>query len=65
MHRGIIIAVALSVFAAVGCGGGTVINTAPLTDEQKKASQDETQRVFDEEGGKQGKAGAGKPAPKK
>jgi hypothetical protein len=62
MRRAIVGTIAgLFVLAAVGCGGETVINTAPLTDEQKRASEEESQRVFEEEGGKAGKAGAAKP----
>lgn len=64
MSRWIVAAVVgFSALAAVGCGGGTVINTAPLSDEQKKAIKEEDQRVIDEEGGKPVKPG--KSAPKK
>ncbi|MCU0706111.1 MAG: hypothetical protein MUF18_19280 [Fimbriiglobus sp.] len=57
------IVIVFSSLAAVGCGGGTVINTAPLTEEQKKAIKEEDQRVAEEEGGKPVKPG--KPAPKR
>lgn len=64
MRRLITSAAALVALAVVGCGD-TTVNTAPLSDEQKKAIQEDDKRVFDEEGGKQGKAGAGKPTPGK
>jgi hypothetical protein len=36
---------------AAGCGSKTVINTAPLSDEQKAAIKAEDERVADEESG--------------
>lgn len=67
MRRAIIGTVAaLAVLAVVGCGGNeTVINTAPLSEEQKRQMQEDDQKTFAEEGGKPGKAGAAKPGAKK
>lgn len=43
--------------ASVGCGSKTVINTTPLTEEQKKQIMEDDKRVADEESqGSVGKA---------
>jgi hypothetical protein len=36
---------------AAGCGSKTVINTAPMSDEAKRLSQEEDRKVADEESG--------------
>ena len=60
MRRWTLAALAVAVLTAAGCGE-TTINTAPLTDEQIRKMQEDDQKTFEEEGGKAGKAGAGKP----
>jgi hypothetical protein len=52
--------VALLFGTAVGCGSGETKLPGPLTDEQKKAIQEEDKRVFDEEGGNAQPKGKGK-----
>lgn len=51
MRRYVLLAVVVCV-AAVGCGDGNK-TPPPLTDEQKKAIQEEDKRIADEEGGPQ------------
>ena len=67
MRRVIVAVVAgLAALTAVGCGGNeTVINTNKMTDEEVRKMQEEDQKVFEQEGGKAGKAGAAKPGGKK
>lgn len=49
------------IFFALGCGGGTNTNLAPLTEEQKRMIAEEDKRIADEESqgsvGKPRKAG--------
>lgn len=57
MRHFIRIAVPAVVLAAgLGCGGSETKLPPPMTEEQKRASQEEDKRVFDEEGGKPQKA---------
>lgn len=65
MRRWIVAALGVAALTVIGCGSETTINTAPLTDEQIRDTQERDQKVFEEEGGKAGKAGAVKPGAKK
>ncbi len=58
MRRWTSAALAVGCAAVIGCGSETTVPTAPFTEEQKRAIQEEDQRVYDEEGGPQQKTKA-------
>ena len=52
MRRTLNSLILIAAFAQLsGCGGGTTINTKPLTEEEKAAIKIEDEKVRDEEGG--------------
>jgi hypothetical protein len=50
----------LALAAAAGCGNSTTLNTAPLTDEEKRKIKEEDQRIDEEE-----RSGSGTKVPRK
>ena len=56
LKRAIVIFTALIVSGVIGCGSGDPeLNTAPLTEEQKKAIEEADRKVQEEEEGPPGK----------
>ena len=51
----------VGVLLTAGCGSGTVMNTAPMSEEQKQKVKSEDEKIADEESG----GTAGKVKPKK
>lgn len=49
MRKAILIAGLVGLVGAAGCGDSTTLNTAPLTEEEKRKIKEEDQRTEDEE----------------
>lgn len=60
MSRIVLWLVLFGVAGGAGCGGKPPLNTAPLTDEQKKAIKEQDKKTDDEEKSGSGAAKGGK-----